>query len=57
MPPFGNLWEMKTVVDQQLREDERIAFNAGNFTELIQLTYTDYERLVEPTVLQIGVPA
>jgi len=57
MPPFGNLWDMKTLVDQQLREDERIAFNAGTLTELIQLSYGDYERLVEPTVLQIGMPA
>jgi len=57
MPPFGNLWNIKTLVDQQLREDERIAFNAGTLTELIQLSYGDYERLVEPTVLQIGVPA
>ena len=57
MPPFGNLWEMKTFVDQHLREDEKIAFNAGNHTELIQLSYGDYERLVEPTVLEIGIPA
>lgn len=57
MPPFGNLWNMKTLVDQQLREDERIAFNAGTLTELIQLSYSDYERLVEPTVLKIGIPA
>ena len=57
MPPFGNLWEMKTFVDQHLREDEKIAFNAGNHTELIQLSYGDFERLVEPTVLEIGIPA
>jgi len=57
MPPFGNLWKMKTFVDQHLREDEKIAFNAGTHTELIQLSYGDFERLVEPTVLEIGIPA
>ena len=57
MPPFGNLWNLQTLVDQQLREDERIAFNAGTLTELVQLSYADFERLVEPTVLQFGIPA
>jgi Ala-tRNA(Pro) deacylase len=57
MPPFGNLWDMDVFVDQRLREDEKIAFNAGNHRELIQLTYSDFERLVQPTVLEIGVPA
>jgi Ala-tRNA(Pro) deacylase len=51
MPPFGNLWNMPVFVDRRLREDERIAFNAGSHTELIQLAYTDFERLVQPTVL------
>ena len=51
MPPFGNLYGMKVFVSQTLREDEEIAFNAGSHSELIRLTYTDYERLVEPTPL------
>jgi len=51
MPPFGNLWNMPVFADRRLREDERIAFNAGSHTELIQLAYADFERLVQPTVL------
>jgi Ala-tRNA(Pro) deacylase len=54
MPPFGNLWDMPVFVDQRLREDERIAFNAGSHTELVQLAYSDFERLVEPTVLEFA---
>jgi Ala-tRNA(Pro) deacylase len=50
MPPFGNLWDLDVFVDQRLREDEEIAFNAGSHTELIQLSYSDFERLVSPVV-------
>ncbi len=54
MPPFGNLWDMPVFVDRHLREDERIAFNAGSHTELVQLAYADFERLVRPTVLELA---
>lgn len=54
MPPFGNLWGLPVFVDQRLREDEKIAFNAGSHTELVKLPYADFERLVEPTVAQLS---
>ena len=54
MPPFGNLWDMPVFVDQSLREHERIAFNAGSHTELVQLAYADFERLVNPAVLEFA---
>lgn len=54
MPPFGNLWDLDVFVDQRLREDEHIAFNAGSFTELVQLSYSDFESLVHPTVVRLS---
>ncbi|MDX1499061.1 MAG: YbaK/EbsC family protein [Woeseiaceae bacterium] len=51
MPPFGNLYDMPVFVSQALREDEEIAFNAGSHSELIRLSYSEYERLVKPTPL------
>ena len=51
MPPFGNLYGMNVFVDQTLREDDEIAFNAGSHDELIRLAYAEYERLVHPTPL------
>lgn len=57
MPPFGNLWDLPVFVDQRLREDEQIAFNAGSHTELIRLPYADFERLVQPTVVQLSTRA
>jgi len=52
MPPFGNLYGLEVVVAQRLTEDEQIAFNAGTHTELIRLAYSDFRRLVKPTVLK-----
>ena len=55
MPPFGNLYGMTTFMAAALAEDEVIAFNAGTHTELIQLAFTDYVRLVEPVELQFAL--
>ena len=54
MPPFGNLYGMDVYVADGLVEDEEIAFNAGSFTELIKLAYSDFERLVRPRVLHFA---
>ena len=54
MPPFGNLYGMKVYVDNKLSQDEEIAFNAGNHTELIRLAYKDFEQLVQPTLLSFA---
>lgn len=58
MPPFGNLYDMEVYVAERLAEDEQIAFNAGTHTELLQMDYADFERLVQPAVADLGhVPA
>ena len=55
MPPFGNLYGMDVFVAESLAEDEEIAFNAGSHTELIKLAYKDFEKLVEPRVVEFSV--
>jgi len=55
MPPFGNLYDLEVYVAQALAEDETIAFNAGSHTELIQMNYADFERLVQPHVFKFSV--
>lgn len=55
MPPFGNLWGMEVFADRRLADDEQIAFNAGSHSELVKLPYEDFERLVEPELLELGV--
>ncbi len=54
MPPFGNLYGMPVYVAEELTEDEEIAFNAGSHTQLIQLSYQDFAKLVQPTVLRFA---
>jgi len=54
MPPFGNLYDMKTYVAEALAEDEEIAFNAGSHTELVRIAYQDFERLAQPTILRFA---
>lgn len=55
MPPFGNLFGLRTFVAEELTEDEEIAFNAGSSTELIRLAYADYARLVHPRSLPFRI--
>lgn len=54
MPPFGNLYDMRTYVAESLAEDEEISFNAGTHTELIRVNYKDYEEVVKPTVARLA---
>jgi len=55
MPPFGNLYNMVVYAAKVLTEDNEIAFNAGTHSEIIQMTYRDYERLVHPRVLKFAM--
>ena len=43
MPPFGNFYDMDTLVAESLSEDEEIAFNAGTHKELVKMNYSDFE--------------
>jgi Ala-tRNA(Pro) deacylase len=54
MPPFGNLYDMEVYVAEPLTEDKEIAFNAGSHTELIRLSYKDFERLVKPRIFKFA---
>lgn len=54
MPPFGNLYDMNVYATESLAEDAEIAFNAGSHTELLKLSYADFEKLVKPTVAKFS---
>ncbi|HLB42446.1 MAG TPA: YbaK/EbsC family protein [Gammaproteobacteria bacterium] len=53
MPPFGNLYDMPVFVSDQLGQQDHIIFNSGSHSELMQLAYADFERLVKPTVVAL----
>jgi Ala-tRNA(Pro) deacylase len=50
MPPFGNLFNLPVYVSESLAKSNEIAFNAGNHRELLQMSFTDFNRLVKPTI-------
>lgn len=54
MPPFGNLYGMEVYVAESLAEDEEIAFNAGSHTELVKVSYKDFETHVKPKVVKFS---
>ncbi len=55
MPPFGNLYNIETIVSEELTGDVEIAFNAGSHNEVIKMNYRDYETLAEPEIMSVGV--
>jgi Ala-tRNA(Pro) deacylase len=57
MPPFGNLYGIPVFVDESLSRDKEIAFNAGTHSELVRMSYRDFARLVQPTVIGFAAKA
>jgi Ala-tRNA(Pro) deacylase len=55
MPPFGNLYKMEVFADEQLADDDEIAFCAGSHAELVQLAWDDFDRLVEPQIASFAM--
>ena len=55
MPPFGIIYGMEVYVAESLAEEEDIAFNACNHTELIKMSYNDFEKLVKPKRIKFSV--
>lgn len=56
MPPFGNLYGVPVYADASLAEDETIFFRAGTHTDTMSVRYDDFQRLVEPTVVEFADP-
>ena len=47
MPPFGKLYYLPCYVDESLKENEKVYFNAGNHQECIQVYTQDFLRVVK----------
>jgi len=50
MPPFGNLFGLRVVVDPALEKDEYIYFNAGTHVQTVRMKYKDFAELAKPEV-------
>jgi Ala-tRNA(Pro) deacylase len=55
MPPFGNLYHLDVWMDEALKPHPNIVFNAGTHAETIQMSYSDFERLVHPSMGSFSV--
>lgn len=50
IPPFGSLFNLPTVCDERLAENEKINFNAGRHTDSLNLKYADYIAYESPDI-------
>ena len=50
VPPFGNIFKIKTYVDKSLLKNNEIAFNAGLMTKSIIMNVKDFLKIVNPIV-------
>ena len=53
-PPFGNLYDLPTVMDKSLMDDDHITFQAGSHEKAVRMSMKDYRKLVEPEVLEFS---
>ena len=53
-PPFGNLYDLPTIIDKALEKDDHITFQAGSHEKAIRMSMDDYRKLVNPQVLEFS---
>lgn len=56
MPPLGNLYGFKVIVDPALEKDPYIYFNAGNHVQTVRLAYKDFVALAQPQIARLVEP-
>ena len=54
IPPFGNIFNINTLVDKSIEENEDIAFNAGSLTNSIKIKSAEYRRALKPVIVDIS---
>ena len=54
VPPFGSLWNMRTYIDADVRENSVISFKVGDQSNDITMSYRDYYKVEEPYVVDIS---
>ena len=56
MPPFGDLYVQRVFVDESLRGEPDMVFNAGTHTDCLRMHYSDFVDLAHPTVGRFAHP-
>ena len=53
-PPFGNLYDLPTVMDKALEKHDHIMFQAGSHEKAIRMSMADYKKLAKPRLLEFS---
>ncbi|MHC4552038.1 MAG: aminoacyl-tRNA deacylase [Planctomycetota bacterium] len=56
-PPFGNLYNLPTIMDKKLSKDKEIVFQDGSHERAVWMTMRQYRKLAEPTICAFSYPA
>jgi Ala-tRNA(Pro) deacylase len=56
-PPFGNLYDLQTIMDKALEKDDHITFQAGTHKKAVRMSMNDYRKLTQPKVLEFSYHA
>jgi len=48
IPPFGSLFDLPTLCDSRLGENDEINFNAGDHSISVSMKFTEYQRVEQP---------
>ena len=54
IPPFGSLFELPTLCDARLADNETINFNAGDHCVSVSMRYEDYLAVEKPELGKFG---
>jgi Ala-tRNA(Pro) deacylase len=53
-PPFGSLYGVKTVVDEQLAAESEVVFQSGTHKDTVKMSWDDYRKIEKPEVVPFG---
>lgn len=56
IPPFGSLFNLPTICDDRLADNDRINFNAASHSDSMQMTYAEYVRYESPRIVRVAKP-
>jgi len=59
MPPFGELYDLPVLLDEDITNADFMAFNAGTHRDVIHMGVPDFRKLVNPLVaaFSMRIPA
>lgn len=51
VPPFGNLWQLRTFIDKSLLEQTKIIINGGSYNFSIKISPVSFKKLIPDLVI------